>query len=89
MATETTRLSSKGQVIIPKSIRQTYRWVIGQEFTVEDTGEGILLRPTSPFPRTTVEEVAGCLNYSGPPKTLADMEDAIGKHMLEQWRDSD
>jgi len=88
MATETTRLSSKGQVIIPKSIRQSHRWLIGQEFTVEDTGEGVLLRPKSPFPRTTVEEVAGCLKYSGPPKTLEEMEDAIRKGVLEQWRDS-
>ena len=89
MVKETTRLSSKGQVIIPKSIRQIHRWVIGQEFTVEDTGEGVLLRPTLPFPRTTIEEVAGCLKYSGPPKTLEEMEDAIGKGVLEQWYDSD
>jgi AbrB family looped-hinge helix DNA binding protein len=87
MTTATTRLSSKGQVIIPKSIRQSYRWAIGQEFTVEDTGEGVLLRPKSSFPRTTVEEVAGCLKYSGPPKTLEEMEDAIRKGVLEQWHD--
>ena len=89
MATETTRLSSKGQVIIPKTIRETYRWAMGQEFIVEDTGEGILLRPKSPFPRTTVEEVAGCLKYSGPPKTLEQMEDAIKKGVQEQWCDRD
>lgn len=89
MVTETTRLSSKGQVIIPKTIRKTYRWAIGQEFIVEDTGEGILLRPKSPFPRTTVEEVAGCLKYSGPPKTLEQMEDAIKEGVQEQWRDRD
>ena len=87
MATETTRLSSKGQVIIPKTIRETYRWAMGQEFIVEDTGEGILLRPKSPFPRTTLEEVAGCLKYSGPPKTLEQMENAIRKGVQEQWRD--
>ena len=87
MATETTRLSSKGQVIIPKAIRETYRWAIGQEFIVEDTGEGILLRPKSPFPRTTVEEVAGCLKYSGPPKSLEQMEDAIKEGAQEQRRD--
>ena len=92
MATETTRLSSKGQVIIPKTIRETYRWAMGQEFIVqefivEDTGEGILLRPKSPFPRTTLEEVAGCLKYGGPSKMLEQMEDAIRKAVQEQWRD--
>ena len=89
MATETTRLSSKGQVIIPKTIRETYRWAMGQEFIVEDTGEGILLRPKSPFPQTTVEEVAGCLKYGGPERTLKQMEDAIKKGVQEQWRDRD
>jgi AbrB family looped-hinge helix DNA binding protein len=87
MATETTRLSSKGQVIIPKTIRETYRWAMGQEFIVEDTEEGILLRPKSPFPLTTIEEVAGCLKYNGLPKTLEQMEDAIKQGVQEQWRD--
>jgi AbrB family looped-hinge helix DNA binding protein len=89
MTTETTRLSSKGQVIIPKSVRRSYRWAVGQEFTIEDTGEGILLRPKSPFPSTTVEEVAGCLKYAGAPKTQEEIEDAIKKGVRERWRDSD
>lgn len=89
MTTETTRLSSKGQVIIPKSVRQSHRWSVGQEFIVEETGDGILLRPVASFPRTTVDDVAGCLRYAGPPKTLADMEDALKKGIREQWRDSD
>lgn len=88
MTIATTRLSGKGQVIIPESIRQHHRWPVGQEFIVEDTAEGVLLRPKSPFPRTTIEEVAGCLKYSGPPKTLAEMEDAIRKGVLEEWHDS-
>lgn len=86
---KTIRLSSKGQIIIPKSIRQTYRWTVGQEFTVEDIGDGVLLRPKAPFPRTTVADAAGCLKYPGPPKTLEDMEDAIRKGVLEQWHDRD
>jgi hypothetical protein len=55
---------------------------------VEDTGEGVLLRPKSPFLRTIVEEGVGRLKYSGLPKTLEEMEDAIRKSVLEQWRDS-
>ena len=86
---ETTRLSSKGQVIIPKSIRQVRRWAVGQEFMVEDTGDGILLRPKSTLPTTTVAEVAGCLSYVGPPKTLEDMEKAIKQGIVKQWHDSD
>ena len=42
---ETTRLSSKGQIILPKSIRASHQWEPGVEFAVEDTPEGVLLRP--------------------------------------------
>jgi AbrB family looped-hinge helix DNA binding protein len=86
---EITRLSSKGQIIIPKSIRNNNQWVIGQEFTIEDTTEGILLRPKSPFPRTHVEDVAGCLKYTGAPKTIEDMEEAIRRGVLERWHGRD
>ncbi len=74
---ETTRLSSKGQVILPKSIRDAHRWQPGTEFVVEETTEGILLRPAKTFPPTRIEDVAGCLRYAGKPKTLAEMEAAI------------
>lgn len=86
---ETTRLSSKGQVLIPKSIGQAYGWAIGQEFTGEDTDDGILLRPKSPFPRTSAREIAGCLKYAGPPKMLEDMEEDLKKVVLERWHDCD
>lgn len=76
---QTTRLSSKGQVIIPKEIRSRHHWEPGQELQAIDTGDGILLRPASPFPETTLREVASCLSYSGKAKTLEEMEEAIKK----------
>lgn len=84
---ETTRLSSKGQIIIPKAIRQAYKWPVGQEFLVEQAGQGILLRPQEPFPQTCVDEVAGCLQYKGRAKTLEDMNNAIRRGVLERMRD--
>lgn len=75
----TTRLSSKGQVIIPKAVREAHRWKAGQEFEVEDTDDGVLLRPADPFSETTLEDVAASLPYEGPPRSLEDMEDAIAR----------
>lgn len=75
----TTTLSSKGQVIIPKAIRTAYNWQSGQELQVLETGGGILLRPSARFESSTLEEVAGCLPASGKAKSLKDMEDAIAK----------
>lgn len=63
---ETTRLSSKGQIIIPKEVRARRHWKPGQEFDVLETEEGVLLRPHPPFPPTQFEEVGGFLNYRGP-----------------------
>jgi len=74
---ETTKLSSKGQIILPKAVRDHHRWEPGTEFVIEDTPEGVLLRPSKPFAPTQLKNVAGCLHYSGPAKTLADMEAAI------------
>ena len=84
---ETTRLSSKGQIIIPKAIRQAYKWPVGQEFLIKQTEQGILLRPQAPFPQTGVDEVAGCLRYKGRAKTLEDMNNAIRRGVLERVRD--
>lgn len=56
-----TRLSSKGQVIIPKDVRERQQWEPGQAFDVIETKEGILLRPQGTFPETRLEDVAGLL----------------------------
>ncbi|MEH2294039.1 AbrB/MazE/SpoVT family DNA-binding domain-containing protein [Nostoc sp.] len=46
---EITKLSSQGQVIIPKSLRETHRWEVGQELIAIDIGDGILLKPKNLF----------------------------------------
>jgi AbrB family looped-hinge helix DNA binding protein len=73
----TTIVSTKGQVILPKSIRQHRRWEPGTRLVVEDTAEGVLLKAAPLFAPTRVEDVYGCLPYSGPPKTIEDMDAGI------------
>ncbi len=74
---ETTKLSSKGQVILPKSVRVAHNWQAGVEFAVEEVAEGVLLRPLKPFPMTRIEDVTGCAGYRGARKSIEDMERAI------------
>ncbi len=74
---ETTKLSSKGQVIIPKPVRTAHHWDAGQELVVIDLGDGVLLKAKTPFAVTSIEDVASCLRYSGKAKSLDEMEDAI------------
>jgi AbrB family looped-hinge helix DNA binding protein len=61
-----TKLSSKGQVVIPKDVRERQRWTAGQAFDVVETEEGVLLRPHGPFPPTRMEDLGTALNYKGP-----------------------
>jgi AbrB family looped-hinge helix DNA binding protein len=85
----TTSLSSKGQVIIPKPIRALHNWHPGQKLEIIDTADGILLKATSLFAETTLDQVAACLPYKGKAKTLEDMEEAIRRGAEEAFRDCD
>ena len=78
---ETTRLSTKGQIVLPKSIRSLRDWGPGTEFTVEATDEGILLRPAKRFKRTSLDEVAGCLPWKGKAKSVGEMKAAIAREV--------
>jgi AbrB family looped-hinge helix DNA binding protein len=80
----TTRLSERGQITIPKRVRTAHGWKAGLEFIVEDAGDSITLNPIKLFKKTTIEEVRGCLDYQGPRKSLKDMEAAIAKRAKER-----
>ena len=87
---ETTRLSSRGQVNIPKALRGRLHLQPGQEFTIESTTDGaLLLRPAKPGSSgevVTLDEVAGCLRYAGPAKTLEEMNAAIAQGARDSGR---
>jgi AbrB family looped-hinge helix DNA binding protein len=72
-----TKLSSKGQIILPKSIRVARNWKEGTEFVVEETRGGVILRTIPPFQPSRLEEVIGCVGYRGAAKSLQEIEDAI------------
>lgn len=74
---ETTRLSSKGQIIVPQSIREAYRWEPGMDFIVTELENAILLTPVKSFEKSTVQELLGCVGYKGKKKTLQQMEEGI------------
>lgn len=72
-----TIVSTKGQVILPKVIRDQRRWDAGTRLVVEDTPEGVLLKPEALFPPTTVDEVFGMLKYEGPPIPVEEMHEGV------------
>jgi AbrB family looped-hinge helix DNA binding protein len=81
---ETTRLSTKGQIILPKSIRVSRDWRPGTAFTIEETDDGVLLRPAACFSAASLEEVAGCLRSGRKAKTPPQMRTAIAREVLRR-----
>ncbi|WP_342359633.1 AbrB family transcriptional regulator [Terrarubrum flagellatum] len=73
----TTTLSTKGQVILPTSIRRRRRWDAGTRLIVEDTPGGVLLHAAPVFAPTRAEEVFGRLKHKGTPKTIEEMDAGV------------
>ena len=73
----TTTISTKGQVVLPIGIRRALRWEAGTRLAVENTPEGVLLKPAPVFADTRSDDVFGCLAYEGRPKSLAEMEAGV------------
>lgn len=81
---ETTRLSTKGQIVVPKNIRSSRAWGPGTEFTVVETEDGILLRPAVRFPATNLHDIAGCLRSERRARTVEQMNAAISREVVRR-----
>jgi len=82
-----TRLTTKGQIVIPKAVRDANYWEPGQRLVLEERPDGVLLRPSSPFQQTSLTEVVGCLKYAGPAKSVEEADAAIALGLQEPERD--
>ena len=77
----TTVVSTKGQVILPKAIRDAKNWGAGERLVVEETAEGVLLRAERPFAPTKPEDVFGCLDAKGKHVKIEDFDKAIANEV--------
>jgi AbrB family looped-hinge helix DNA binding protein len=78
LAPQQTVISTKGQIILPKQVRDQLHWGAGTRLIVEQTTDGVLLKPaTSIFPPTRPQDVFACLPHKGPAKTIDDMNAGI------------
>lgn len=84
---ETTTLSSRGQIVIPKVLRDARNWHAGTSFVVEEVPQGLLLKAVvSPFTPSTLKEVLGCTAYRGPALSQADIARALDADAARQDR---
>ena len=47
------------------------------EFVVENTEDGVLLRPAKSLPPSRIDDVVGSLRYTGKSKTISQMDAVI------------
>lgn len=77
------RFTTKGQVVIPAKLREKYQIIAGTQAVVEETAEGILLRPITAW---SVKRARGLAKSAKPKKTTFAQEWAkhkAGEHALE------
>jgi AbrB family looped-hinge helix DNA binding protein len=67
MAIANITLSSKGQVVIPKEIRDQLHWTAGHELSIETTESGVLLKSRPQKKALRLEELRGFLKSAGTP----------------------
>lgn len=83
---ETVTLSTKGQVVVPKAVRDRLGWRAGSRLEVEIRGDEVVLRVGSELPVTRVEDLYGCLRYDGPPVSVEEMSATIERERLRRAR---
>ena len=62
-----TRISSKGQIVIPKLVRERHRWKPGTELAVIDAAGGVRIEALRPGKTLGARDVFGCLQHKGKP----------------------
>lgn len=77
MTPTTTRLSTKGQLILPKEVRERHGWEAGTVLEVVERGDAVLIRPVETLPETSLKDLVGCTGYRGPARSLAEMDAAV------------
>ena len=79
--TGATRVTTKGQIVIPKDTRARLGWKPGTRLQVEEAGRSVTLRPLEGDEfEQWLEELEGCLGRGDPLKELeADHREEIRK----------
>jgi bifunctional DNA-binding transcriptional regulator/antitoxin component of YhaV-PrlF toxin-antitoxin module len=86
---ERTEVLEHGYVVLPDVIRRMHHWDIGQELLIVERDDGVLLTSPPLFPPTTLDDVAGCLQYGDPAKTIEEMHEAIAEGVKQRYANRD
>jgi AbrB family looped-hinge helix DNA binding protein len=85
-----TTLSSKGQVVIPKNLREFLGWKSGMKIAIKERDGTIVLAPeVKSEPKARYEDVlrvSKMLSYDGPPQSDADIQRGLEEYFRKEWK---
>lgn len=71
-------MSSKGQIVIPKAVRDSHHLQPGVEFVIIEEGNSLRLVPAANVKQSSVDDVGGILHRAGRvPMSDDDMRAAL------------
>jgi AbrB family looped-hinge helix DNA binding protein len=88
-----TTMSAKGQVVIPKDVRDELGLRPGQSLDVVKMNGGVFLRPVSQKSGRSFEEILRELRslytHEGPPVSIEEMNASVDQMFRETWSESE
>jgi AbrB family looped-hinge helix DNA binding protein len=85
VVTVKTILSTKGQMVLPKAVRDRKQWKAGTRLVIEDRPEGLLIRQEPPKASYSIDDLVGILKYDGPPISIEEMNEAVLETAAERY----
>ena len=73
MTIATVTLSSKGQVVIPKEIRDELHWEGGTELTLVSNASGVTIKAMPKKTGRNLADLIGMLKHDGPPLATEEL----------------
>lgn len=70
-------LSSKGQFVLPKAIRDRHHWQAGTRLVVIDRCDEVVIKAAEPFAATSFESPDAESVYSGKCLSLDEMDRSV------------
>ncbi len=83
----TTIVSSKGQMVLPKALRDRKHWAPGTKLALEEVPGGVFVRLVEAKRQYTVDDIVGCLQFDGPHLTQKEIDRRIDESLAEDVRD--
>jgi AbrB family looped-hinge helix DNA binding protein len=91
-----TKLSAKGQVVIPKDVRDRMRLEVGEAFDVIDRNDEVVLRRRKRHARSardevarTVQDIRSFYRYDGPALSDEAIARAARDGAINSYRDAE